>query len=216
VHRFFSGSSALRFRYLKWLLSSPGEPVALTDYLVEAAADLVGVLIGAWLGYLFGLREHRRTDAERQEATRVELVEALKDEVTYVSREVRTHPTSSSERIVQLDFSTVYLELPTYESIVNSGQLLLLDSKLIHSLRELNTQVHLHTTVQTVFLALTEVMSPTEFASHTEECRKVLADPEYKTDDRLATLLRVVVGKREVIAREAEALTHELSAAAHP
>jgi len=189
--------------------------VALTDYLIEAIADLVGVLIGAWLGYLFGLREHRRTDAERQEATRVELMEALEDEMAYVSREVRTHPKSSSDRFVALDFGTVYLELPTYESIVNSGQLLLLDSKLIHSLRELNTQVHLHTTVQTVFLALTEVMSPTEFASHTEECKKVLADPEGATDDRLATLLRVVVGKREVIAREAKALTDELSAVTH-
>ena len=189
--------------------------MALTDYVVEAVADLVGVLIGAWLGYLFGLREHRRTDAERDKATQAELVEALKDEGDYVSREVRTHPKSSSDRIVELDFSTVYLDLPTYTSIVNSGQLLLLDSKLIHSLRELNTQIHLHTTVQTVFLALTEVMSPTEFASHTEECRKVLADPEYKTDDRLATLLKVVVGKREAIAREAGALTHELSAVTH-
>ena len=188
--------------------------MALTDYIVEAAADLVGVLIGAWLGYLFGLRAHRRTDADRDKATRAELIEALKDEMAYVSREVRTHPKSSSDRFVELDFSTVYLELPTYESIVNSGQLTMLDSKIIHSLRELNTQVHLHTTVQTVFLALTEVMTTTDFSSHAEACRKVLADPESKTDDRLATLLKVVVGKREVIARESNALSELLSARA--
>jgi len=102
--------------------------------------------------------------------------------------------------------------MSTYSSIINSGELLLLDSKLIRSLRELNTQVHLHTTVQTVFLSLTEIMNPSEFASHAEMCRKVLADPEFKTDDRLATLLRVIIGKREVIAREARAITDELTA----
>jgi len=186
--------------------------MALTDDFLEFVATLIGVLLGAYLGYWLGLRQHRKTDQERDEATRVELRKALKDEMDFVSREVRTQPKSSSDRIVELDFSTVYLELPTYESIVNSGQLLLLDSKTVHSLRELNTQVHLHTTVQTVFLALTEVMSPSEFASHREECRKVLADPEYKTEDRLATLLKVVAGKRDVIAREARALAQELSA----
>jgi hypothetical protein len=186
--------------------------MAPVDDLLEFVATLIGVLLGAYLGYWLGLKQHRKTDQERDKATRVELGKALKDEMEYVSREVRTHPKSSSDRIVQLDFSTVYLELPTYESIVNSGQLLLLDSKTVHSLRELNTQVHLHTTVQTVFLALTEVMTPTEFASHAEECRKVLADPECKTDDRLATLLKVVIGKREVIAREARTLAEGLSA----
>jgi hypothetical protein len=185
--------------------------MAPIDDLLEFVATLVGVLIGAYLGYVLGLRQHRRTDQERDEATRVELIAALKDEVAYVSSEVKTRPKSSSERIVQLDFSTVYLEMPTYDSIVNSGQLLLLDSKIVHSLRELNTQVHLHTTVQTVFLALTEVMTPAEFASHAEECRKVLVDPGCKTDDRLASLLKVVVGKREVIARDAKALSDELS-----
>jgi len=189
--------------------------VTPSDDLVLFVADVIGVLLGAWLGYLFGLRQQRRIEAEKQKARRTELIEALKDEVAYVSREVKTHPKSSSDRIVELEFSTVYLEMSTYTSIINSGELLLLDSKLIHSLRELNTQVHLHTTVQTVFLSLTEIMSPTEFASHAEECRKVLADPEFKTDDRLAALLRVVIGKREIIAREAKALTDELSDVTH-
>ncbi|HYB77549.1 MAG TPA: hypothetical protein VEE83_02560 [Thermoplasmata archaeon] len=186
--------------------------MALSDYLVEFAADVLGVLIGAWLGYLLGLRQQRKIEAEKQEARRIELIGALKDEMAYLSREVTMHPKSPSGRIVELDFSTVYLAMSTYESIVNSGELLLLDPRLIHSLRELNTQVHLHTTLQTVFLSLTEILSPTEFASHAEMCRKALADPEFSTDDRLATLLRVVIGKRELIAREARELTDVLSA----
>ena len=186
--------------------------MALSDDLVLFVADVIGVLLGAWLGYLFGLRQQRRIEAEKENARRLELLEALKDEMTYLAREVKTHPKSSSDRIVELDFSTVYLEMSTYTSIINSGELLLLDSKLIHALRELNTQVHLHTTVQTVFLSLTEIMNPAEFASHTETCRKVLADPEFKTDDRLASLLRVVVGKREMIAREAKAIADDLAA----
>ena len=107
--------------------------MAVSDDLVLFVADVIGVLLGAWLGYLFGVRQQRRIEAEKEAARRIELIEALKDEVAYVSREVRTHPKSSSERVVELDFSTVYLDLPTYTSIVNSGQLLLLDSKLVHS-----------------------------------------------------------------------------------
>lgn len=187
--------------------------MALTDDLLSFAADIVGVLLGAFLGYLLGLRQGRKIEAEKEYQRRIELKRALKDEMAYVLREVRTHPKSSSQRVVELDFSTVYLEMPTYESIINSGELLLLDPGLIHSLRELNTQVHLHTTLQTVFLSLSEIMSPTEFASHSGECKKVLADPEYKTSDRLATLLGVIVGKREAIARGAEALARELAAA---
>ena len=57
-------------------------------------------------------------------------------------------------------------------------------------------------------------MNPTEFLTHAEECRRVLADPDAKTNDRLASLLKVVVGKREIIAREAEALVRELSSSA--
>ena len=106
----------------------------------------------------------------------------------------------------------MYLDLPAYTSIVNSGQLLLFDSNLTHSLTELNTQVHAHNTVQTVFVSVSESLSPEEFKSHAEECRKVLTEPKFKTSDRLAGTLGVIVSKREVVAREAKALVDEFSA----
>lgn len=195
-------------------VSRCGATLALSDYAIQFVSDVVGVLIGAWLGYLFGLRQQRQIDAENERRRRAELREALKDELAYVSKEVRTRSDSISGRVVELDFSTVYIDLPTYTSIINSGQLLLLDSELIRSLRELNTQVHAHNTAQTVFVGVSESMSPAAFAAHAEECRKVLADPKLETSDRLAGLLKVIVSKREIIAQEAEATIKELSTAA--
>jgi hypothetical protein len=113
--------------------------MAISDYIISFVADLIGVLLGVWLGYLLGLRQQRTIDSEKDSRRRVELGEALRNELAYVSKEVGRRSEGSSGFFNDLAFTTVYLDLPTFTSIVNSGQLLLLDQVLIRSLRELNT-----------------------------------------------------------------------------
>ncbi|HYB04383.1 MAG TPA: hypothetical protein VED17_07970, partial [Nitrososphaerales archaeon] len=103
----------------------------ISDDLASFAADVVGVLLGAFLGYLLGLRQQRKIDEERDSKRRNELREALRAELVYMEKEVARKSETSSELFSPLLFNMVYLDMPTFTSIVNSGQLLLLDSELV-------------------------------------------------------------------------------------
>jgi hypothetical protein len=167
--------------------------LAISDYVISFLADVVGVLLGASLGYLLGLRQQRKIDTERREETKRELKDALKDELVYVQKEVRDEPKSPSEVFGDLAFSPVFLDLPTFTSIVNSGQLLLLDVGIVRSLRELNKEIHEHNIAQTTFLAV--------IASTSQE----------KPSGRMASVLKVILSRRETIVQQTEKLIQKLS-----
>jgi hypothetical protein len=185
--------------------------MGLPDYILSFLADVVGVLLGAWLGYMFGLRQQRRIDNERAVRMKRELKDALKNELVYMLKELGDQPGESSEVFSELAFNPVFLDLPTFTSIVNSGQLLLLDAELVRSLRELNTEVHEHNIAQAAFLAVNGAMDAAEFASHLAEFKRILAGKDEKPNGRLGSLLNVVLGRRETIVREAQELIKSLS-----
>ena len=145
------------------------------------------------LGYLLGLRQQRKIDTERREERKHELKDALKDELAYVQREVGDQPKTPSEVFGELAFNPVFLDLPTFASIVNSGQLLLLDVGLVRSLRELNKEINEHNIAQTTFLAVS--------ASASQE----------KTSGRIASVLKAILGRRESIIHQTEKLIQKLS-----
>ena len=176
--------------------------MAISDYVISFLADVIGVLIGALVGYLLGLRQQRKIDSERREETKRELKEALKDELVYVQKEVRDAPKSPSE-IFGLVFNPVFLDLPTFTSIVNSGQLLLLDAWLVRSLRELNKDIHEHNIAQTTFLAVG--------TSLLEGFKRTSEGADEKPSGRIGSLLKVVLTRRESIIQQTEKLIKELS-----
>jgi len=165
---------------------------------ISFVANVVGVLLGAFLGYLLGLRQQRQIDSERDQKKKRELIEALKVELGYIVTNVAQKPVGSSELFDQFDFDVIILELPTFTSIVNSGQLLLLDPSTVTALRELNTEIHEHNTAQTIFLAAAAATSD-----------RVNTIPEAK--GRLGVLLKVILSKREGIAEKARILIQDIS-----
>jgi hypothetical protein len=176
--------------------------VAISEYVISFLADVIGVLIGASLGYLLGLRQQRKIDSEKREEMKRELKGALKDELVYVQKEVRDEPKSPSE-IFGLAFSPVFLDLPTFTSIVNSGQLLLLDAGLVRSLRELNKEIHEHNIAQTTFMAVG--------TSLLEGFKKTHEGADEKPSGRIASVLKVVLTRRETIVQQTEKLIQKLS-----
>jgi len=131
-----------------------------------------------------------------------ELKGALKDELVYVQKEVRDEPKSPSE-IFGLAFSPVFLDLPTFTSIVNSGQLLILEAELVRSLRELNKEIHEHNIAQTTFFAVG--------TSLLEGFKKTPAGAGDKPNGRIDSLLKVVLTRRATIIQQSEKLIKELS-----
>ena len=176
--------------------------MAISDYVISFLADVIGVLIGALVGYLLGLRQQRKIDSEKREQTKHELKDALKDELIYVQKEVRDAPKSPSE-IFGHAFNPVFLDLPTFTSIVNSGQLLLLDAWLVRSLRELNKEIHEHNIAQTTFLAVG--------TSLLEGFKRTSEGADEKPSGRIGSLLNVVLTRRETIVQQTEKLVQELS-----
>jgi len=185
--------------------------MAVPDYILSFLADVVGVLLGAWLGYMFGLRQQRRIDNERGVKIKRELKDAIKNELVYLLKELGDQPGKPSEVFSEFAFAPVFLDLPTFTSIVNSGQLLLLDAELVRSLRELNTDVHEHNIAQAVFLGVSGVMDTAEFASHSAEFKRILASRDENPNGRLGSVLKVVLNRRETIVREAQELIQSLS-----
>lgn len=182
----------------------------ISDDIISFAADVVGVLLGAFLGYLLGLRQQRKIDEERDERKRIELKDALRTELVYIEKEVTNEPETWSELFNPVRFNIVFLDMPTFTSIVNSGQLLLLDSELVKSLSELNSEVHEHKVAQTIFASVGGSQSPAELGSHLKEFEKIIDDPSQQTNDRLAVLLKVVVAKRKIISHHARELIQKL------
>ena len=177
--------------------------MAISDYVISFLADVIGVLLGASLGYLLGLRQQRKIDTERREETKRELKDALKDELAYVQKEVRDEPKSPSEIFGELAFSPVFLDLPTFTSIVNSGQLLLLDAGLIRSLRELNKEIHEHNIAQTTFMAVG--------TSLLEGFKRTHEGADEKPSGRMVSVLKVILSRRETIVQQTEKLIQKLS-----
>lgn len=183
----------------------------ISDDVISFIANVVGVLIGAFLGYLLGLRQQRILDNERDEKTRKDLITALKDELTYLVTEVTKKPTLSSELFGSLNFDVVFLDLPTFTSIVNSGQLLLLNLDIVRGLRDLNTQVHEHNFAQGVFVGIAGSRTLSE--SDSAQLNAALQSPDTETRSRVGQLAKVVIGKRQSIALKAQELIQKLSAA---
>ena len=177
--------------------------MAIPDYIISFSADVIGVLLGASLGYLLGLRQQRKIDGEKREETKRELKGALKDELVYVQKEVRDEPKSPSEIFGELAFSPIFLDLPTFTSIVNSGQLLLLDAGLVRSLRELNKEIHEHNIAQATFMAVG--------TSLLEGFKKTDEGADEKPSGRIASVLKVVLTRRETIVQQTEKLIQKLS-----
>lgn len=182
----------------------------ISDDIVSFLADLVGVPLGAFLGYLLGLRQQRQIDSERDDRRRQELKSALKAELEYLVREISDRSESSSEFFRPLPFNVLFLDLPTFNSIVNSGQLLLLDSRLVHSLRELNSEVHEHNVVQYVFAGVGLSTSSDEFALQSQEFKRIIANADSVSDSRLGGLLKVVIDKGTIIVKKPNELIQEL------
>jgi hypothetical protein len=184
--------------------------LAISDDIVSFSADVVGVLLGALLGYLLGLRQERKIDREKDDRKRTELRAALRAEIGDIQQELAKEPLVYSELFKSIRFDFVFLDMPTFTSIVNSGQLLLLGPELIKSLRELNNEIHEHNTAQTIFAGVSGTQSPEELNSHMKEFERTLKDPSQQTNDRLAEVLKVVVAKRKTISQLARLLIDEL------
>lgn len=163
------------------------------------------------MGYLLGLRQQRLIDSERDDKKRQELKSALKAELEYLVREISDKSESSSEFFRQLPFNVLFLDLPTYTSIVNSGQLLLLDSMLVHSFRELNSEVHEHNIAQYVFAGIGFSTASDDMARQSEELKRIIASPSSSSDSRFEGLLKVVINKRTKIVKKADEMIQELS-----
>ena len=179
--------------------------------MLSFAADVVGVLLGAFLGYLLGLRQQRKIDNERDDRRRNELKEALKSELIYLEKEVSRQHDQPSQFFKPLNFNILFLDMPIFTSIVNSGQLLLLDSQLVRLLRELNREVHDHDLAQYVFAGVSGAQSTAQIASYSEEMKRMSIEPGYETSNRVAALLKIVITKRDIISKKAVELIQELT-----
>jgi ElaB/YqjD/DUF883 family membrane-anchored ribosome-binding protein len=186
--------------------------LAISEVLLDPIAELVGALLGVFLGYLLGFRQQRKLESERNQKERKELMQALKAELLYLVGEVTRKSSSPSAFFGSLNFDTIFLDLPTFTSIVNSGQLLLLDSNIVHSLRELNGEVHEHNIAQSVFAGVVASADSSEAAgSNTQELKMILQNPQMEATSRLGGLLKLIVKKRKNIAQKAQELIGDLS-----
>ena len=177
--------------------------LASSEDAISFVADVLGVLLGAFLGYLLGLRQQRKIDNERDQKKKRELIEALKVELDYIVAEVTQKPVKGSELFGQLNFDVIILDLPMFTSIVNSGQLLLLDSRTVAALRELNTEIHEHNTAQAIFLGVA--------GSNSDRLNAIEENRDAEAKGRLGVLLRVILTKRDGIAEKARKLSQDLS-----
>jgi hypothetical protein len=191
--------------------------LAISQVLLDPIAELVGALLGVFLGYLLGFRQQRKLESERAQKERKELMEALKAELLYLVDEVTRKSSGPSDFLFgSLNFDIIFLDLPTFTSIVNSGQLLLLELNIVHSFRELNGEVHEHNIAQSVFagvvgsagiLSINAQLNTQE----TEELKMILQNPEMEATSRLGGLLKLIVKKRKNIAQKAQELIGDLS-----
>jgi len=190
--------------------------LAISEVLYDPIAELVGALLGVFLGYLLGFRQQRKLESEKDQKTRKELMQALKAELLYLVGEVTRKSSGPSDFLFgSLNFDTIFLDLPTFTSIVNSGQLLLLDSNIVHSLRELNGEVHEHNIAQGVFAGVVGSAGRLSInaqlnTQETEELKMILQNPEMETTGRLGGLLKLIVKKRKNIAQKAQELIDSL------
>ena len=190
--------------------------LAISEVLYDPIAELVGALLGVFLGYLLGFRQQRKLESEKDQKTRKELMQALKAELLYLI-EVTSKPSGTSDFLFgSLNFDTIFLDLPTFTSIVNSGQLLLLELNIVHSLRELNGEVHEHNIAQGVFAGVVGSAGRLSInaqlnTQETEELKMILQNPEMKATSRLGGLLKLIVKKRKNIAQKAQELIGDLS-----
>jgi hypothetical protein len=185
---------------------------------LDPIAELVGALLGVFLGYLLGFRQQRKLESEKDQKTRKELMQALKAELLYLIGEVTRKSSGPSDFLFgSLNFDTIFLDLPTFTSIVNSGQLLLLESNIVHSLRELNGEVHEHNIAQGIFAGVVgsagrlSINTQELNTQETEELKMILQNPEMETTSRLGGLLKLIVKKRKNIAQKAQELIGDLS-----
>ena len=184
---------------------------------MDPIAELVGALLGVFLGYLLGFRQQRKLESEKVRKTRKELMQALKAELLYLVGEVTKSSGPSEFLFGSLNFDTIFLDLPTFTSIVNSGQLLLLELNIVHSLRELNGEVHEHNIAQAVFAGVVgsagrlSINTQELNTQETEELKMILQNPEMEATSRLGGLLKLIVKKRKNIAQKAQELVDELS-----
>jgi hypothetical protein len=192
--------------------------LAISQVLLDPIAELVGALLGVFLGYLLGFRQQRKLESEKDQKTRRELIQALKAELLYLVGEVTRKSSGPSDFLFgSLNFDTIFLDLPTFTSIVNSGQLLLLESNIVHSLRELNGEVHEHNIAQGIFAGVVgsagrlSINTQELNAQETEELKMILQNPEMETTSRLGGLLKLIVKKRKNIAQKAQELIGDLS-----
>ena len=192
--------------------------MAIPEALYDPIAELVGALLGVFLGYLLGFKQQRKLENEKDQKTRKELIQALKAELLYLVGEVTRKSSGPSDFLFgSLNFDTIFLDLPTFTSIVNSGQLLLLESNIVHSFRELNSEVHEHNIAQAVFAGV--VGSAGRLSINTqelnnqeaEELKMILQNPDTKATGQLGGLLKLIVKKRKNIAQKAQDLIDHLS-----
>jgi hypothetical protein len=170
---------------------------------ISFVANVIGVLLGAFLGYLLGLRQQRKIDYERDQKKKRELIEALKVELNYIVTETVQKPVTGSEIFDQLNFDVIVFDLPAFTSIVNSGQLLLLDSSTVAALRELNTEIHEHNTAQAIFLGVA--------GSNSDRLNAIAENRDPEAKGRLGALLKVILTKRDGIAEKARKLIQDMS-----
>jgi hypothetical protein len=191
--------------------------LAIPDVFLDPIAELVGALLGVFLGYLLGFKQQRKLESEKVRKTRKELMQALKAELLYLVGEVTKSSGPSEFLFGSLNFDTIFLDLPTFTSIVNSGQLLLLELNIVHSLRELNGEVHEHNIAQAVFAGVVgsagrlSINTQELNAQETEELKMILQNPEMEATSRLGGLLKLIVKKRKNIAQKAQELIDDLS-----
>jgi len=190
--------------------------LAISDVFLDPIAELVGALLGVFLGYLLGFRQQRKLESEKVRKTRKELMQALRAELLYLVGEVTKSSGPSEFLFGSLNFDTIFLDLPTFTSIVNSGQLLLLELNIVHSLRELNGEVHEHNIAQAVFAGVVGSAGRLSInaqlnTQETEELKMILQNPEIEATSRLGGLLKLIVKKRKNIAQKAQELVDDLS-----
>jgi hypothetical protein len=199
--------------------------LAISELFYDPIAELVGALLGVFLGYLLGFRQQRKIDSEKDQKKRKELMQALKEELLYLVGEVTRKSSGPSGFFGSLNFDMIFLDLPTFTSIVNSGQLLLLELNIVRSLRELNREVHDHNIAQGVFAGVVasaegiariprNLISPSSSevaGSNTQELKMILQNPEMEATSRLGGLLKLIVKKRKNIAQKAQELIGDLS-----
>jgi hypothetical protein len=192
--------------------------LAISEILYDPIAELVGALLGVFLGYLLGFRQQRKLESEKDQKTRKELMQALKAELLYLVGDVTRKSSGPSDFLFgSLNFDTIFLDLPTFTSIVNSGQLLLLELNIVHSLRELNGEVHEHNIAQGVFAGVVGSAGRPSIniqelnTQETQELKMILQNPEMKATSPLGGLLKLIVKKRKNIAQKAQELIDDLS-----